>query len=598
MAKQSTLKLQAQSQSGKLRIGDHWNAITIIALSQSNPLKAIAEFVENSIDAKAKNITIIRGKERGFFYLKITDDGEGIPRDETGLPNFKYVATHICDSLKRQLKHHGATGMQGEFGIGLLSFWTVGQEMTLTSSGADGRCYQMRMSKGDPSYTVHPKRLLFAQAGTELVVSDLLPGVKQLSGDKLQWYLASELRDRIKHTGVKIKIIDRLSHKEHRVEPRKFEGQLVHGLPTIDCPLGNIYVEIYLSEPNPNHHIGLYRSGTRVLEQINDLEPFQKEPWTAGYFQGLIDVSFLNLTPGTRLGIIQDEVYALFCTVLKPVEAALAELLAEQRKAEEEKTSRDTLRSIQKAFQEALMVLPEEEYDWFELRKKSGYNSDGAVTEGLSISPKTLEESAPSQKQFFDFPGPLFSVRLSPASCVVAVKETRHLRAVPRDRHRRLVEDNLSFSWEILEGGGSLHTTNTEVCTFEASAEPALVRVQVTVTQGQVKCVGEALITVTDELIPPVKGPESTQQGLPGYTFQKEPGQNWRSRFLAEQNVIVINNAHRDFVYASRNKALKLKYICRLFSKELILKNFPGLPADQLLERMIELALHTEENLK
>jgi len=34
---------------GKLRIGNDWNAITIIALSQSNPLKAIAEFVENSI---------------------------------------------------------------------------------------------------------------------------------------------------------------------------------------------------------------------------------------------------------------------------------------------------------------------------------------------------------------------------------------------------------------------------------------------------------------------------------------------------------------------------------------------------------------------
>ncbi len=34
--------------SGKLRIGDDWNAIRIIALSQSNPLKAIAEFVENA----------------------------------------------------------------------------------------------------------------------------------------------------------------------------------------------------------------------------------------------------------------------------------------------------------------------------------------------------------------------------------------------------------------------------------------------------------------------------------------------------------------------------------------------------------------------
>ena len=49
-----------KNDGGKLRIGDDWNAIRIIALSQSNPLKAIAEFVENSIDAKAE-----RSRSRG-----------------------------------------------------------------------------------------------------------------------------------------------------------------------------------------------------------------------------------------------------------------------------------------------------------------------------------------------------------------------------------------------------------------------------------------------------------------------------------------------------------------------------------------------------
>ena len=101
--------------SGKLRIGDDWNAIRIIALSQSNPLKAIAEFVENSIDAHAKTITITRGKEHGAHYLTIKDDGDGVPRDDDGLPDFKYVATHICDSIKRRLKADGGgAGLQGE----------------------------------------------------------------------------------------------------------------------------------------------------------------------------------------------------------------------------------------------------------------------------------------------------------------------------------------------------------------------------------------------------------------------------------------------------------------------------------------------------
>ncbi|HEU5282724.1 MAG TPA: hypothetical protein VFU53_02825 [Burkholderiales bacterium] len=62
--------------------------------------------------------------------------------------------------------------------------------------------------------------------------------------------------------------------------------------------------------------------------------------------------------------------------------------------------------------------------------------------------------------------------------------------------------------------------------------------------------------------------------------------------------MIVVNNGHRDFVYAARSRSLKLRYLARLFAKELVLRNFPGHPADQLLERMIELSRYTEENLR
>ena len=136
---------------GRLKIGDDWNAITIIALSQSSPLKAIAELVENSIDARASTVTITRGRENARHFLTIRDDGEGVPRDGEGRPDFRYVATHICDSVKRRLKAGGAERVQGEFGIGLLSFWTLGDELTMTSTGADQRAYQMVMRKGDPS---------------------------------------------------------------------------------------------------------------------------------------------------------------------------------------------------------------------------------------------------------------------------------------------------------------------------------------------------------------------------------------------------------------------------------------------------------------
>jgi hypothetical protein len=133
--------------TGKLRIADHWNAISIIAKSQANPLKALAEFVENSIDARAKQVVIIRGKKRGEFYLKVSDDGERIPKNEQGLPDFHRVATHICDSIKRQFKSNKTEGVQGEFSIGLLSFWTVGYNLSVTSCGVDRKTYEMTMAK-------------------------------------------------------------------------------------------------------------------------------------------------------------------------------------------------------------------------------------------------------------------------------------------------------------------------------------------------------------------------------------------------------------------------------------------------------------------
>src|SRR5437879_165983 len=194
-------------QRGKLRIGNDWNAITIIALSQSNPLKAIAELVENSIDARATSVTIIRGRSEGSHYLEVHDNGQGIPRDADGRPDFRYVATHICDSVKRRLKVDGVAGLQGEFGIGLLSFWTLGEELTLTATGADDRAWQMVMRKGDPSYAVAIKRSLSMQPVTQLRIARLLDGIRSLSRQKIRWYVAAELRDRIVDTAVRIAVI-------------------------------------------------------------------------------------------------------------------------------------------------------------------------------------------------------------------------------------------------------------------------------------------------------------------------------------------------------------------------------------------------------
>lgn len=593
---------------GRLKIGDDWNAITIIALSQSSPLKAIAELVENSIDAKARIVTITRGREHGQHFLAIRDDGEGVPRDTEGRPDFRYVATHICDSVKRRLNSDGSAGLQGEFGIGLLSFWTIGEELIMTSTSADRRVYQMVMRKGDPSYSVSIKRTLFGESGTEVRIAPLLDGVRALSGEKIQWYLAAELRDRIRQTGIRITINDRLGRKQYAVEPRQYEGRLLHQLPAVRTPLGDIYVELYLHEPADANRVALYRRGTRVIDDLTLLDHLSRAPWNARRLQGHLDGPFLDLTPGTRTGIIQDSAYTMFCEALAPLEQKLIEIIEAQRRAEEERASREQLRTIQRAFREALLALPAEEYDWFDIgarrvlsaASRAGDAEPQAASHGFGeTSPEAgvPETAGERQRRFFEFPGPLFSVAISPASTIVRVSAAKELRALPRDRSRRRVEDDLEFDWQLVDGLGMLADAHSQAVTYLAPDEPGLARVKLTVRQRDIVCANEALITVTNELLAQINAATAPARGLPGYTLERAPGEPWRSKFDTKRNLIVINNGHRDFVYTSRTKSLKLRYLVRLYAKELVLHNFAGLPADHLLERMVELSLRTEEHL-
>ena len=106
------------------------------------------------------------------------------------------------------------------------------------------------------------------------------------------------------------------------------------------------------------------------------------------YLQGHIDAPFINLTPGTRSGIIRDEAYAALLAALVPLQENLIEMIEAQRRAEEEQASRELLQTIQRAFRDALLALPAEEYDWFDIhartQRASGTNREFGSGDELS----------------------------------------------------------------------------------------------------------------------------------------------------------------------------------------------------------------------
>ena len=89
---------------------------------------------------------------------------------------------------------------------------------------------------------------------------------------------------------------------------------------------------------------GCIGSGTRILKSLTLLDAFQCPPWNEGFLQGIVDAPFLHLTPTTRAGVIQDEVFESFAQSMTPVAKKLTEIIEEQKHAEEERTSRETLR--------------------------------------------------------------------------------------------------------------------------------------------------------------------------------------------------------------------------------------------------------------
>src|SRR3989441_10841039 len=86
-----------------LRPADPFDLIRWLARSQTDPRKAVAELVQNSIDAHARRVTVERRRLRGGPGLVVRDDGEGVlpglGRDEA----LRFIASNIGSSQKRKL---------------------------------------------------------------------------------------------------------------------------------------------------------------------------------------------------------------------------------------------------------------------------------------------------------------------------------------------------------------------------------------------------------------------------------------------------------------------------------------------------------------
>ena len=584
----------APTTSGILKIGDQWNAITIIAHSQTHPLKAICELSENAIDAGATHVRITRRRSQGDLFLEVVDDGRGVKPDASGSPDFERIATHLCDSMKRYLDAPQRRGVHGEFGIGLLSFWALGEELRMTSGGGDAPLHELCLARGQREYTIRPVRGRLATGGTRIVVGPLLEATKNLvTGEKIARYLSAELRDRIRRTGVTIDVSDLVARKQLRVTPREFDGERLEIPRRYATPLGDVSVEVYVRGDDAGEAAGLSlcKDGTRVLASITELLPFQHAPWDDRRLVGVVDFEPLALAPGTRGGVVPDAAYEALVAAAPAIEADILATLATREQAEAERASRQLLRQVHKAFASALAELPAEEYLFFDIPKQTAAvqsRPDGGAT---ADEQALAGQAAAAPKQLFPIPpGPLARVVITPRQPRRRPGHACRLAAVACDDRGTAIAEGISWSWRLVGGEATLEPDGPS-CTVTAQAT-GIATVAAIARQWMIEADERVVVKFLEAAD---DGPGS--RGLPSYRLESEHGQVWRSRYDAKANEIVINSAHRDFLATRSSAARHRRYIGKLYAKEVVLSNFPHESPAEVMERLIEVTLRTEDAL-
>src|SRR5262249_38106220 len=156
----------------------------------------------------------------------------------TRVDALEHLARNIGHSRKHNLSLEERRGALGRYGIGILGFWAIGEELELRTRVQGGGVLALVLRADQSGYQIVPSQYsgpmdgddpLREETCTELVVRQIHAAALQaLAGRKLQDYLAFELRGQLSERPVRLVVRDGLargrSPRIFAVEPRLLEG--------------------------------------------------------------------------------------------------------------------------------------------------------------------------------------------------------------------------------------------------------------------------------------------------------------------------------------------------------------------------------------
>jgi hypothetical protein len=587
-----------------LRPADPFDLIRWLARSQSDPRKAVAELVQNSLDAGARHVAVERRRLRGRPALVIRDDGEGVlpalARDEA----LRFIATNIGASRKRNLsaEERRRLVITGQYGVGLLGFWSVGRRMEIRSRVAGSGVHVLGLVEDSPRVTLGelPPEIGAPDTLTEIVVTELHEMASRvLSGRRLADYLAAELRGPILATGAEVEVRDAmargLAQKRFPVAPRPFTGErlaVAETWPVEGHP--PLRLELYLARGAERPAVQVSCAGTLVASDMAELEALglAVPPWVGAELSGVVEFPAFKVPPGTRRGVVPDAAADAFVATMQEVGRAVD---AELRRLERERRAaadRQVVEDLRRALRGLKTRLPQ--YDLPAVRGAEGAGEGAEDAPAGAAAPGLEAEAgvAPMAQPDLFPPGPLASARVVPDPIEVAPGHEHRVQADARDADGRAVREGLVFRWSVSGTGFTVRGEGRRPAVVaDASLRPgATARLSLTVEQDGRSATAEAALEAVEPTL------DDAGLGIPEPSLVDAAGETWRSRFDGQR--WEVNQMHEDYLALKGEPRSRIRYLLALLAKDLAqhAHRVPG--AVEASEDVVAILALAERNLR
>ncbi len=193
------------------------------------------------------------------------------------------------------------------------------------------------------------------------------------------------------------------------------------------------------------------------------------------------------------------------------------------------------------------------------------------------------------------YAGKLTRVRIEPQFLKLEINNEREFLAVAEDADRNPITKNIRFYWIIAydeSKGAKISNDQGESVILTAGNNLGPIKLQVTAYQDNINKTDYAIITVIEKIKKKGRKPKLKNTGLPFLTHEtdKTGFPEWHSRLKIEENILVINDGHIDYINAKmRGERYRLRYVAYCYAKELAYKEHESNQTTEFGEVMLDI---------